>query len=636
MTYKCNNCGEELIKLKNNYECPFCGKIFDEQEITGEEPSNNVEEKLLDSINSSRGNETNIEINARRVLEKEPNNLLGVLVLDFLARKSKPENFKSSISKWLSSNPERKALDITIRFIVKNSDYKFISIIEDELKEAGLFSDFENVINQAKSNIESNEEIFANKKANIFVCYSSNDLLKARTIVDQIEDDGLTCWYADRNMPKNSPTDFRYKEDIEAAIKNCDIVLVLTSKNCMYSDDVKWELDLANKYSKKRVEYVIEGVKHTTKFKEFFDGIQWIDASKESQIPVLLQRLNLVMTGRDAELYESDNSDNSAEQHNETNNSIDSLNFSHRTHSCLERADLTMISDLLELNEQELLKVRNLGLNGVEEIKEKLAERGLSLKPLNQEQLGEEPSEEETISEEHDSEGITENYNEHDSDDGIEAEIPQSKKIVSFDEVSNENIKPEHSIDSIDSAYYEQTNKNVGVDAPLLNEIGKKYYIGDGCDKDCERAYKCFLKAAEAGNTKAMCNLARCYERGTGVYQNTNEAFNWYEKAATLGNTYAMFRLASTYLDSTGSHFDSSKGIDLMRKAAEAENADAQYSLGVCYRRGSYVEHSDEKAIYWLDKAIANGSKDALSYKESHYITTNEVGSALELDDEEW
>ncbi|MDQ2816638.1 MAG: DNA-directed RNA polymerase subunit alpha [Candidatus Eremiobacteraeota bacterium] len=59
---------------------------------------------------------------------------------------------------------------------------------------------------------------------------------------------------------------------------------------------------------------------------------------------------------------------------------VDELDLSVRSYNCLKRAGITKISELLQKSEDEIMNMRNLGKKSVDEIKEKLQERNLSLK----------------------------------------------------------------------------------------------------------------------------------------------------------------------------------------------------------------------------------------------------------------
>ena len=53
---------------------------------------------------------------------------------------------------------------------------------------------------------------------------------------------------------------------------------------------------------------------------------------------------------------------------------IEDLELTTRTYNCLKRADITKIGQLLQMDEKDLLSVRNLGSKSIDEIKEKLVE----------------------------------------------------------------------------------------------------------------------------------------------------------------------------------------------------------------------------------------------------------------------
>lgn len=55
------------------------------------------------------------------------------------------------------------------------------------------------------------------------------------------------------------------------------------------------------------------------------------------------------------------------------------LDLSVRAFNCLNFHGITMVRDLVELNDDEVLEIRNLGQTSLREIKEKLAVHGLAL-----------------------------------------------------------------------------------------------------------------------------------------------------------------------------------------------------------------------------------------------------------------
>lgn len=60
---------------------------------------------------------------------------------------------------------------------------------------------------------------------------------------------------------------------------------------------------------------------------------------------------------------------------------IEELELSVRSFNCLKRAGINTVAELTQHSEEDMMKVRNLGMKSLVEVKNKLAEMGLSLKP---------------------------------------------------------------------------------------------------------------------------------------------------------------------------------------------------------------------------------------------------------------
>lgn len=60
---------------------------------------------------------------------------------------------------------------------------------------------------------------------------------------------------------------------------------------------------------------------------------------------------------------------------------IEELELSVRSFNCLKRASINTVEELTQRTEEDMMKVRNLGKKSLDEVKQKLQELGLSLKP---------------------------------------------------------------------------------------------------------------------------------------------------------------------------------------------------------------------------------------------------------------
>jgi len=59
---------------------------------------------------------------------------------------------------------------------------------------------------------------------------------------------------------------------------------------------------------------------------------------------------------------------------------IEELDLSVRSYNCLKRANINTVQELIQRNEEEMMKVRNLGRKSLEEVQQKLEALGLSLR----------------------------------------------------------------------------------------------------------------------------------------------------------------------------------------------------------------------------------------------------------------
>ena len=61
--------------------------------------------------------------------------------------------------------------------------------------------------------------------------------------------------------------------------------------------------------------------------------------------------------------------------------------------------------------------------------------------------------------------------------------------------------------------------------AMALLLLGDAFYTGKGAEKNVEKAFKCYLKAAIMGNPDAMYEAGQCYRYAIGVKANEAQAF---------------------------------------------------------------------------------------------------------------
>ena len=60
---------------------------------------------------------------------------------------------------------------------------------------------------------------------------------------------------------------------------------------------------------------------------------------------------------------------------------IEELDLSVRAYNCLKRAGINSVAELVQKNQEDMMKVRNLGRKSLEEVEQKLSALGLGLRP---------------------------------------------------------------------------------------------------------------------------------------------------------------------------------------------------------------------------------------------------------------
>ncbi|KAH3766383.1 sel1 repeat family protein [Pelomyxa schiedti] len=105
------------------------------------------------------------------------------------------------------------------------------------------------------------------------------------------------------------------------------------------------------------------------------------------------------------------------------------------------------------------------------------------------------------------------------------------------------------------------------------------------------------VEQANAGDTRAMCELGGCYHNGTrGVSKNLDEALRWYSKARNAEGLYSV-GCECYYGTLSEPARDVAKAVSAWTMAAGLSHCDAMAQLGLCYQRGVGVEPDHRRAV---------------------------------------
>jgi|GEM_PF-774610 len=142
-----------------------------------------------------------------------------------------------------------------------------------------------------------------------------------------------------------------------------------------------------------------------------------------------------------------------------------------------------------------------------------------------------------------------------------------------------------------------------------LNRLGSIYCRGAGVKADYELSRKYFTRAVELGSVEALSCLGYLAQQ----YENKpDEAVGWFRRAAEAGNTDAMVQMAVFCRDGQGDEpRNPGKAFEWAERALKGGNTEAYYFLGQFYEHGIGVDQNLNKALEFYRLSKKEGDKDA-------------------------
>ena len=135
------------------------------------------------------------------------------------------------------------------------------------------------------------------------------------------------------------------------------------------------------------------------------------------------------------------------------------------------------------------------------------------------------------------------------------------------------------------------------------NYMGARYYHGSGVRRDHTQAEHWYRQAALQGHTDAQVIMAYFYS----LKEDIEQVVYWYRQAAAQGNAIAQNNLGIRYAMGSGGVPQSyEQAAYWLRKSAEQGHFNAMVNLGLMYEYGTGVEKDYEQAIYWYNIVQAN------------------------------
>lgn len=113
----------------------------------------------------------------------------------------------------------------------------------------------------------------------VFISYSSKNRRVADAMCHVLEEHGITCWIAPRDIPGGT----EYGDVINDAIRNCRIFIIIFSEPASLSHWVKGELNVAFNAGKYIIPYRIDETPLRGSMELMLNQMHWIDAVPDAK-----------------------------------------------------------------------------------------------------------------------------------------------------------------------------------------------------------------------------------------------------------------------------------------------------------------------------------------------------------------
>jgi len=152
----------------------------------------------------------------------------------------------------------------------------------------------------------------------------------------------------------------------------------------------------------------------------------------------------------------------------------------------------------------------------------------------------------------------------------------------------------------------------ITADGAAEYQLSYRYQHGEGVRANTKKALKYLDQAVELGWPPAL-NAKGEQEEVAGRFA---QAISLYQKAAEAQYPRAMWHLGCMHLHGHGMPRSAVKAFIQFEQAAQSGDGLAQYSYAQMLEQGIGYIKDPQQALYWYDKAAAQGLKEAANAAE--------------------
>lgn len=137
------------------------------------------------------------------------------------------------------------------------------------------------------------------KMHNVFISYSTKETKKAEAVLNILEKNGIACWMAPRDISAGA----NYTREIPAAIRGCQVFLLILSQNAQNSTWVPRELEVAVNCGKVIIPFMVEDFQLNDEFNFLLAAKHRYAAYQNNakMMQVLVERIQAIIGGESPE-----------------------------------------------------------------------------------------------------------------------------------------------------------------------------------------------------------------------------------------------------------------------------------------------------------------------------------------------
>jgi len=162
-------------------------------------------------------------------------------------------------------------------------------------------------------------------------------------------------------------------------------------------------------------------------------------------------------------------------------------------------------------------------------------------------------------------------------------------------------------------------------DAGAMFHLGKIHSIGIAVEQDFSLAEMWYLRAIDAGEIRAHCNLGWLYQSGFGVMQQKKKAFELLSVGAEKGVLASKATVGLMLLSGEGCQANVPQGVRMLEEAFHDGYNNAANCLADAYFAGTHVSQNIGLGFEWLGRAADRGDDRTMAIL-GHYLVTGSHG----------